>query len=60
MLTMEGASQISRAISTWQGFGTTLVRTEMRAAAPIAKTQRKPLHAIGSAKMASATSQREK
>ncbi|KAK1698709.1 hypothetical protein QYE76_015406 [Lolium multiflorum] len=39
---------------------TTLVRTEMRAAALIAKIQRKPLYAIGSAKTASATSQREK
>ncbi|KAK1602639.1 hypothetical protein QYE76_059215 [Lolium multiflorum] len=34
---------------------TTLARMEMRAAALIAKIQRKPLHAIGSAKMASAT-----
>ncbi|KAK1685694.1 hypothetical protein QYE76_046542 [Lolium multiflorum] len=42
------------------GLDTTLVRMEMRAAALIAKTQRKLLHAIGSAKMASATSQREK
>ncbi|KAK1697842.1 hypothetical protein QYE76_014539 [Lolium multiflorum] len=39
---------------------TTLARMEMRAAALIAKIQRKPLHAIGSAKTASATSQRER
>jgi hypothetical protein len=33
---------------------------EMRAAALIARTQKRPLHAIGSIMMASATSQRER
>ena len=42
------------------GPGHTLVRTETRAAALVARTQRRPLHAIGSVTMASATSQREK
>ncbi|KAK1670850.1 hypothetical protein QYE76_059009 [Lolium multiflorum] len=42
------------------GLGTTLAKMETRAAALVARTQRRPLHAIGSVMMASATSQREK
>ncbi|KAK1604250.1 hypothetical protein QYE76_027923 [Lolium multiflorum] len=40
--------------------GTTLARMETRAAALVARTQRRPLHAIGSVMMKSATSQMEK
>ncbi|KAK1620382.1 hypothetical protein QYE76_025899 [Lolium multiflorum] len=50
--------RVSRSASTWSGWAQQETRDE--AVALVARTRRKPFHAIGSDTMASATSQREK